>query len=735
MSKKSRRGECVVCSEVPVNFSSQNKRDADCLALGFIVDIIRASKHGENAALSRANFGCCCSGKPPPVGTFHIRSHTKLENLSRHVNDTLKILARWRLPEGMSRHEIVYVASHGTDALFNYLLLHHKIDIRRLCLPFMPPPLEAKRQLGTVAGESCSSSLQPPADLRTQESPAYVVSMSGTSFLLPAADLEMLESMAYVPVEEFEVASFTPAVVDNITHAVVTDSSSDIVKNLSAGVPAKDTQNILLDGEVYELSASCDVAGNQGIAPEVVGPVYASYLDLGADDVLLKEDQHDYELRDLLEIFVANEPSLRDAVVNRLLRLFRQLKPKMPKDWEKELPKDARSLLSRYTRKLQAKYKPEKIPCGLSSKDGIPRHNVQKRNEMLGLVSDIGTTIPVIGKHQELGDFVYFGVRDCLLMKSPGNTHVQNYMRTLRRVHAANKYLLSPALLRLVDKDLYQEERDEAWRNCKKDGVPENFHPKRPRMNCIYLRLFIDGVEVAKNSTRPSALPIAFSIERIVPFDEVKKVPLFDQGVIIPTMYAQPCIALSFHGKKKPCMHQLSTKLSHEADCYDPYAEDPPAHREFVFDFRCLIADTPMVSLSSGKCDEFYRPTNSLKYRRGYSRHHCFFVVNSTELQERRVQAQTNHVRSAKFAGGPVMNGQRSTRSGPSSLRRGSLQQICVGRSQFCPQNSSRTAIGLQITNTWQTSNTTNPGKSEKRTNTLSMLNTLDGLTDSGLTG
>ena len=193
--------------------------------------------------------------------------------------------------------------------------------------------------------------------------------------------------------------------------------------------------------------------------------------------------------------------------------------------------------MDKYTRSMQAQFKPEKIPCGLSTKDGIPLHDQIKKDAMMTRLAESGTTVVNVEKHEHFGDYVYFDIRDCLLMQSPGNTHVKNYLRTLKRVHAANKNLLSPCLLEIVDYEMWQAERKEAWEKCDKDKTPDNFHPNRPVMNCIYLKLFIDGVQVHKNSTKPSALPVAFSIERIVPYHFEKKMLLFDDGVI-PTRYA-----------------------------------------------------------------------------------------------------------------------------------------------------------------------------------------------------
>jgi hypothetical protein len=555
MSKK--RKWCNLCESSATNLSRKGLIEANCLTSEILLAILRARNYQLSAkpgtSLARA----------PPVDSFNFRKQTRAETIHRHVLAGLKIINEWKTV-GISNFGAHYVEAHGGDNVVNFLKSHHSIDVVDI--------LNKARRSSVLHEENTS------ADSMCCGSHGSVVVNNGSERL-----------------EEFHNSSHDD---DDDSSIFCTSSEEESECDRYSDISDLEIDNVeIVDKKIDDNEYDTDDVLRRKDTNMFGDLSNRVHLDLHADDVI-SDSRREYTLREVLEIFQANEV-LPDEVLNRLLSLLRHLQPKMPKDWHKELPKDARSLRKRSARKLVKKFKPYKIPAGLSTKHGIPIRDERAQVKLMKCLKETGSTVDK-STHELYGDAVFFGIRDCLFLRSPGNTHVQNYKRTLLRVHAANPNLLSPAFLKIVDNEMYQKEREEGWRKCGENNGHPKFHPNRPEMNCFYLRLFIDGVQVANNSSAPSALPVAFSIERIVPYDPTARKVKFEDGVVIPAAYAQPCIALCFHGPNKPCLHEFTLPLAEEFDRHDPHAASPPSDRDVVFDFRCLIADCPMVSLASG---------------------------------------------------------------------------------------------------------------------------------------
>jgi hypothetical protein len=530
----------------------------------------------------------------PSVQKFTIRRGSKESTVHRHVVAVVKTIKDWK-ENGISPHCCRYFEVQSGTVVINFLKTHHGIDVVRSLAIARSNALTSRAHYEVIVQNSNHNKVSSNVDNSDDGSSSDGNCDDSTSHDDGTDDGTDDDSTSHDDSTDDDRSSScydTEVGLDDSLSDVENAPNADLAADCRAdgeqpfpAIPSVAVEDVDLttDGEFVQL--------------ELQPQVEEVFFDLRADNVIAEERKRQFSLRQVLEIFAAHE-TLSEELLNRLLSLFRELKPVMPTNWEKEVPKDARTLRKRYARKLIGKFVPYKIPAGLSTKNGIPMKNSSVKENMLKRLRETGSTVDKTS-HEVFGDAAYFGVRDCLFMESPGNTHVKNYMRTLQRVHAANPYLLSPKFLKLVDKPMWIKERDEAWRSTP-GQTPLDFHPKRPKFNCFYLRLFIDGVQIANNSSAPSALPVAFSIERIVPYYPDRDDPVaFYDGVIIPVSFAQPCVALSFHGPNKPCLHEYTRPLAEEFERHEP--DNRTADRDVIFDFRCLIADCPMVSLASGK--------------------------------------------------------------------------------------------------------------------------------------
>lgn len=187
------------------------------------------------------------------------------------------------------------------------------------------------------------------------------------------------------------------------------------------------------------------------------------------------------------------------------------------------------------------------------------------------------------------GDVADFGIQNAIFLDGPGNVHTWEHRCMLRRLNAAFPKLLSPALLKVADSRLYQQEAD--------SGVLR----ERPSQNYISIKVFVDGVQICDNGQVPQAIPIAATIDTVAPYNPETQVVDWTNAQRIPFRHAKPFLISVYHGLKKPDLFQFFEPFFSELMLLDP---DRPLEegedRKCVVQLRCMICDSPMVSLLTG---------------------------------------------------------------------------------------------------------------------------------------
>ena len=129
------------------------------------------------------------------------------------------------------------------------------------------------------------------------------------------------------------------------------------------------------------------------------------------------------------------------------------------------------------------------------------------------------------------GNFIYYGVRNCLRALSPGMVKREAHIRLLRKVNAANGRTLSKGLFHLAyaSELHYETVRKRHGRSTK---PVDNHAVFRCNTSVIALKVHVDQVNPFKNSVQASTLPLLASIHRIAAFDIVKREIIPDTGML-----------------------------------------------------------------------------------------------------------------------------------------------------------------------------------------------------------
>lgn len=188
-----------------------------------------------------------------------------------------------------------------------------------------------------------------------------------------------------------------------------------------------------------------------------------------------------------------------------------------------------------------------------------------------------------------MGDVADFGIQNGIFLDGPGNVHTWEHRCMLRRLNAANSKLLSPALLKVADPSVYEEE------------AGNGLLSERPAQNYISIKVFVDGVQICDNGQVPQAIPIAATIDTVAPYDPETKMVDWSNAQRVPFRHAKPFFISVYHGLKKPDLFQFFQPFFSELIFLDPERElEEYEYRKCVVQLRCMICDSPMVSLLTG---------------------------------------------------------------------------------------------------------------------------------------
>lgn len=265
---------------------------------------------------------------------------------------------------------------------------------------------------------------------------------------------------------------------------------------------------------------------------------------------------------------------LSDSQTRKLLNILREEKPKG--NWAK-LPKDARTI-GRPSYRFLKNFKIRPVDDGFCVLDQQRIHpmlgNPPKKNSITKDGGDVGD----------------FSISDSLFLNGPGMLYTKQYRHLLQRINRAYPTLLSPQLLRIADEKLFEKE------------ISSGQLTKRPAMNYFMLKVFMDGVQIAKNSSRAQTIPVLAVIDSIATFNPDTKQISKDNFVRIPLRLVKPFIISVFHGYKKPDQFQFLEKFFEELEFLSPTRElNEGERRSCVVGIRCMICDTPMIAWATGE--------------------------------------------------------------------------------------------------------------------------------------
>jgi hypothetical protein len=295
--------------------------------------------------------------------------------------------------------------------------------------------------------------------------------------------------------------------------------------------------------------------------------------------------------RDAFEVIKATL-CLSDEEMSKALRIWKNMKP--VEDW-KNFVVDARLLARASLRHLRG-VAPRRVVCGLKKPDLVPffkptNPRKKTREEMLKTFLETGTTIAK-EDIKVWGDCIDFDIEKILLMQSPGNLNPREYLRFLKKVHAARPNLLSLDFVRLVDQELYYHE------------LYVEANPLRSKMNFFNLKWHTDGIQIAKNSTSAEGKPISFMIDMVCPYDPETKEVTTDTSIAlrIPPSQTSVMTVTVYHGRGKADLFQFMDFWKKEEWRLSVDNEDPDVlkNRRMVIGYLLTIADAPERSLNLG---------------------------------------------------------------------------------------------------------------------------------------
>jgi hypothetical protein len=433
-----------------------------------------------------------------------------------------------------------------------------------------------------------------------------------------------------------------PALTDNQHLEESVSSDDEIIDELvdSAALP--------LQSEIDASSSSDGESSANDEVHELDDFEDAEVADIRADILEAERlfDEKKYSLQYVLELFKAMK-NISDASMTLLLGLLKKYKPVVNREYYEKLPSDGRSLC-RPANQLLKGMTIRKVRCGLSVHDGRPiKHTVAVRPRKEKTTNKTGPPVPEEDEEEVVeaysdnendyvspseassdgeisesddyltvqnsttasqagvyGDVVDFSIEGNIFLESAGNTNGKHHRAMLLRVNAAKPKLLSDDLLAVADPD---HQYFPASRNIE----------GRSGMNHFALKLHVDGVQIAKNSTKSQAIPVLAAVDRIDPFDETAGETAAErikseEGICIPVHFAQPFIITIYHGDKKPDTYEFLKLLMEELDFLDPSLSNDEAMevaksqgkergpRRVVVTITTACCDTPMKSWLTG---------------------------------------------------------------------------------------------------------------------------------------
>lgn len=301
---------------------------------------------------------------------------------------------------------------------------------------------------------------------------------------------------------------------------------------------------------------------------------------------------------------------LSNAQMDKYMDLFKEMRPVFD-DLEK-LPKTGRGLAGK-AYAFARKFKIRKVDDGFGHENypklhlshnpatsstqnaayvltrkalGLQRKTTQKKKN----TKKAGNII-----RRGMGDVADFGIENAIFLDGPGNVHTWEHRCMLRRLNAAYPKLLSPGLLKVADKNLHNQEAS--------SGVL----CQRPAQNYISIKVFVDGVQICENGQVPQAIPIAATIDTIAPYNPETQIVDWSNAQRVPFRHAKPFFISVYHGLKKPDLFQFFEPFFSELMLLDPERTlEDGEYRKCVVQLRCMICDSPMVSLLTGMFIRLY---------------------------------------------------------------------------------------------------------------------------------
>lgn len=187
-----------------------------------------------------------------------------------------------------------------------------------------------------------------------------------------------------------------------------------------------------------------------------------------------------------------------------------------------------------------------------------------------------------------VGQYVYFGLHETLLARTPGLYLRRAYIAMLRRVNASNTTVLSESLYNIA------YEAEEQYKKAHEHFNPTGprLHEPRPRSVLLTLKIFTDGVQVFQNSTKSSLYPLLIQVHALCPID-VGGHPDRTRTVRVPSEKSPPIIIAAFLGKGKPT-YEFWHDFMEEFKSLSPGMQDVAAPKPCLVEVLCVICDTPV---------------------------------------------------------------------------------------------------------------------------------------------
>jgi hypothetical protein len=123
------------------------------------------------------------------------------------------------------------------------------------------------------------------------------------------------------------------------------------------------------------------------------------------------------------------------------------------------------------------------------------------------------------------GEYVYFGLHDTLMARTPGQYLRRAYIALLRRIDAANSTVLPVELYNAAYEEEEKYRQAHAHFNPTAHGTACPSTVCRPSAALFTLKIFTDGVQVFQNSIKSSMYPLLASIHAVCPISRETGLP------------------------------------------------------------------------------------------------------------------------------------------------------------------------------------------------------------------